>query len=127
MATHVSTPPSPLAGIDWRPTTAQKIGAAVGLLLGVGGALGDVPWISGVLFVPGYAAACAVIPRFRGVAKYGHVDWFAAHEFGMGAIVLGWVLAEQWGAAAFNASWLVSAGVWYARARRGGHAEQSST
>lgn len=101
--------------VDWRPTPAQWIFAVVGLLIGIGALRQDVPALSGVLFVAGYPAACAVIARLRGVVRLRHVEWFAVHQFGMAAIALGWVLAQDWGSAAVNGSWFVSAGVWWWR------------
>ncbi|MDE0801835.1 MAG: hypothetical protein OSA99_00800 [Acidimicrobiales bacterium] len=102
------------ASIDWSPTSAQKIGAAVGFTIGaLAWSQDDVPLAVRVLFPIVYAIACAVIPRMRGIVRYRRAAQFGAHQVAMGAIAAGWLLADRLPSAAVNGAWFVSAGGWW--------------
>ncbi|MEO7556670.1 MAG: hypothetical protein ABIV94_08730 [Acidimicrobiales bacterium] len=66
-----------------------------------------------VLFVVGYPAAISVIVRFVPVVRERRLRWLVVHHLGVACIVAGWALGPDWGAAAVNATWLVSSTAWY--------------
>ncbi|WP_436794562.1 hypothetical protein [Actinospongicola halichondriae] len=106
--------PTDSDSIDWSPTTAQKVGAGVGLVIGLLSlAQDDLPaWVR-VAFPVAYAVACAVIPRMRGVVRYRRTRQFAAHQVAMAVIAAGWLAADSVPSATFNGAWFVSAGLWW--------------
>ncbi len=107
-------------GIDWRMTTAQKVGAGVGLLIGLGSARQVSNPAVVAAFPVAYGVACAAIPRLRGIVAHRRTRWFAAHEVAMAAIAGGWAIEGELPPAAFNGLWLLSAGAWWLTARRPG-------
>ncbi len=106
--------PTDTDSIDWSPTTAQKVGAGVGLAIGLLSLTQeDLPaWVR-VAFPIAYAAACAVIPRMRGVVRHRRTLQFAAHQAAMAVIAIGWWANDDVSSAAFNGAWFVSAGLWW--------------
>ncbi|HEV2069218.1 MAG TPA: hypothetical protein VGR26_05455 [Acidimicrobiales bacterium] len=72
-----------------------------------------------VLFGAGYPVAIGVIARFVPVVRERRWQWLAAHHAGVLAIVAGWALRGEAPAAAFNASWLAVASLWYALGGKG--------
>lgn len=106
--------PDDPATIDWSPTVGQKIGAAVGVVIGaLAWPQDDVPLAVRIVFPVVYAVACAVILRMRGVVRYRRRAQFGAHQLAMAAIVGGWLLADRPSSAAVNGAWFVSAGIWW--------------
>lgn len=75
--------------------------------------IGDGPVVAGALRLAGYPTACAAIVRWVPIVRHRRVDWLVAHELGMAAICLGWVLAERWSAVAVNGAWGLVALVWW--------------
>jgi hypothetical protein len=72
----------------------------------------------------GYPTACAAIVRWVPIVRHRHVGWLVAHELGMGAICLGWGLANRWSGVAINGAWGLIALAWWAIAplpRRSSH------
>lgn len=96
----------------WPPTTRQWVAGAVGLAIGLAG-VGTGSALSVAVRLPGYPVACMAIVTFVGIVGDRRTRWFIAHELAMGAIVVGWLLADRPEAAMFNAAWLVSAALWY--------------
>lgn len=72
------------------------------------------------LHVAGYPTAILVITRFVPVVRERRTAWFVAHQVGVAAIVLGWVLRGDARAVAINGAWLVAAAAWFARGGRRG-------
>lgn len=102
------------ATIDWAPTVGQKVGAAVGFIIGALAWPQDgIPLGVRVVFPVVYAVACAVILRMRGVVRYRRVAQFGAHQSAMAVIAGGWLLAGRPSSAAVNGAWFVSAGAWW--------------
>jgi hypothetical protein len=66
------------------------------------------------LFVLGYPTSIVVILRFVPVVRERRTKWLVAHDLAVAAIVAGWALKGDRGAVAINASWFVTANVWYA-------------
>jgi len=62
----------------------------------------------------GYPTAIVVISRWVPVVREQRLRWFVAHEAGVGAIVLGWLLKGQARGVVVNGTWGVVAAGWYA-------------
>lgn len=70
------------------------------------------------MFLVAYAAACAIIPRMRGVVRYRRGGQFSAHQLAMAAIAGGWFLEGDVAGGVINGLWCLSAGAWWIVARR---------
>lgn len=104
--------------IDWSPTTAQKIGGAVGVAIGASTLAADISPATAAAFLVAYPTACFVIPRLRGIVAHERTTAFLAHEAAMAAIAVGWAVEREWASAAFNGAWMASAAAWWLSARR---------
>jgi len=69
--------------------------------------------VSNLLQLAGYPVSLVVIARWVPVVRERRWRWFAAHQAGMAAIVVGWLLRGKAAPVALNGSWLVVASFWY--------------
>jgi len=65
------------------------------------------------LQLAGYPLSLVVIARWVPVVRERRWRWFAAHQAGMAAIVVSWLLRGKTAGAAVNGTWLVVAALWY--------------
>jgi hypothetical protein len=70
--------------------------------------------VPNLLQLAGYPVSLVVIARWVPVVRERRWRWFAAHQAGMAAIVVGWLLRGKAGPVALNGAWLVAASLWYA-------------
>lgn len=70
--------------------------------------------VATALHVVGYPTAIVVIVRFVPVVRERRARWFAIHQAGVAAIVVGWALRGDGRAVAVNGAWFVVAAAWYA-------------
>ncbi len=71
-------------------------------------------FVATLLHLAGYPASLVVIARWVPVVRERRWRWFAAHQVGVAAVVVGWLLRGRGAAAAVNGAWLVVATAWYA-------------
>jgi hypothetical protein len=70
--------------------------------------------VSSLLHLAGYPVSLVVIARWLPVVRERRWRWLAAHQAGVTAIVVGWLLRGKAAPVAVNGGWLVVAAIWYA-------------